>query len=272
MFLGIDIGGTKVLVATLDADGVITEQARFSTPGDYNEFLQKLQETVASLTTKEFQAAGVGVPGVLDRDRGIGRKLGNLPWENVHIEADVEKIVDCPTVIENDAKLGCLSEAMLLKDKFRRVLYVTVSTGIGVGFVNDLTIDTNIGDGGGRAMLVEHQDKLVPWESFASGKAIVKRYHKPAREIEDEETWKAISRDLARGLMELIAITEPEVIIFGGSVGAYFDRYKDYLEAALKKFEIPLVKLPKLREAQRPDAAVVYGCYDLAKARYGRAD
>jgi len=271
MYLGIDVGGTKTLVGVLNDDGTITEQIKFATPGDYSEFLEKVRETVASFTTKEFQAAGIGVPGVLDRTHSIVRSFGNLPWRNVHIQADIEKIGACPTVINNDAKMAGLSEALLLKAEFKRVLYITVSTGIGIAFVNDGIIDDNLADPGGRSLLVEHRGKLVPWESFASGKAIFKRYGKPAHEIEDEEAWKTISRDLTRGLMELIALTEPEVIVFGGGVGSSFHKFKSYMEADLKKLETPLVKTPELREAKRPEEAVVYGCYDLAKATYEHA-
>lgn len=272
MYVGVDVGGTKTLVAVLNAHGVIKESRKFPTPKDYHHFLLELRHTVAFLTTQEFQAGGAGVPAtVLDRVHNRGISFGNLPWKNVPIQADFERIFHCPIVVENDAKLAALSEAMLLKDQYARVLYVTVSTGIGYGFVVNGRIDTNVGDAGGRLMMLEHQGKLVPWESFASGHAIVKRYGKKAQDITDQKTWRAISRDLSTGLLELIAMTEPEVIVFGGSVGAYFDRFSDILAVELKKYETPLLPLPALRAAARPEEAVIYGCYDIAKATYARA-
>ena len=185
------------------------------------------------------------------------------------LQADVERICHCPIVVENDAKLAALSEAMLLKDRYRKVLYITVSTGIGIGLAVDGAIDTSIGSGGGRTILLEYRGKMTPWEDFASGHAIVERYGKMAVDITDEKTWRAIARDLAKGLIEVIALTEPEVIVFGGSVGVYFERYGKLLAEELKAYELPLVKIPALREAQRPEEAVVYGCYDLAKQRFG---
>lgn len=258
------------MVAVLDGHGIITERIKFPTPGDYKEFLGKLDESVASFTTKDFLAAGVGIP-VTDFDRKHGRAIafGNLPWHNVDVQADIEKIAHCPVVVENDAKLGGLSEAMLLKNEFERVLYITISTGIGIGFVVRGAIDINVADGGGRTLLVEHRGKLVPWEDITSGRAIVKRYGKPAHDITDEATWHAIARELARGLIELIAIMQPEVIVFGGSVGTYFDRYAKFVEEELKKIETPLMQNPVLRQAQRPEEVVIFGCYDLAKATYG---
>lgn len=270
MYAGIDIGGTKTLVATLDDDGVITQKIRFETPKNYDFFLHELRFAVHKLDEKDFHAAGVGYPATtMDRTHNIGINFGNLPWEKVHTQADVEKILHCPTVVENDAKMAGLSEAMLLKDKFQKVLYLTVSTGIGIGLVVNGTIDTSVGDGGGRALLVEHQGKYVPWESFASGHAIVKRYGKKAEDIHDAATWKHICRDLAVGIVELIALLQPEVIVVGGSVGTYFDRYDKILKAELEKYKTPFLPIPKLRAAARPEEAVLFGCYDLAKTTYG---
>jgi len=232
MYIGVDIGGTKTLVAVLTDAGKIVE-------------------------SKKFNARAIN--------------FGNLPWKNISIQHDLEKLCKCPFVVENDAKMAALSESNLLKGDFNKVLYVTISTGIGYGLVSDGIIDSNIGDGGGRAILLEHRGKLQPWEDFASGHAIVARYGKRAEDIHDAATWHQISRDLAKGFIHLIAIAEPEVIVIGGSVGSYFDRYATILAAEIKKYHIPLVPMPQLRSAQRPEEAVVYGCYDLAKQTFSHA-
>ncbi len=269
MYAGIDIGGTKTLLAVLSDEGVIVEQLKFPTPLNYEDFLSELKLHVSDLQHKDFKAAGLAIPApVMDRENGIGKSYGNLPWHNTPIQSDVMHILKCPVAMDNDAKLAALSEAMLLKDQFTRVLYVTVSTGIGYGLVIKGVVDENIGDGGGKTILLEHNGKMVPWEEFASGHAIVERYGKMAKDITDEETWRSISDDLAKGLIELIAITEPEVIVFGGSVGNYFERFNQYLEEAIKSYSVPLIKSPKLIKAQRPEEAVVYGCYDIAKQKF----
>ena len=171
-------------------------------------------------------------------------------------------------MLENDAKMAALSEAMLVKETHHKVLYVTISTGIGMGLVVDGVIDTAFGDGGGRTMLVEHNDKLVPWESFASGHAIVERYGKMAKDINDQQTWRAITRDLTTGFLELIALTQPDIVVIGGSVGTHFQKYEKLLVANLKKYETPLFTIPTIIGAGRPEEAVLFGCYDLAVAHY----
>ncbi|MFI5275348.1 MAG: ROK family protein [Candidatus Saccharimonadales bacterium] len=270
MYLGIDIGGTKTIVASLDDNGVIQESFRFPTPQKYQEFLEELAENVDKLTTKEFVAAGAGVPYKIDRVHGIAIAGGRLPWVKIPIKKDIQKITHCPTVIDNDANLAGLSEAMLLKE-FRRVLYVTISTGIGTGYVVDQKIDPTMADSEGGEMIIEHGGKLEPWEDFASGQAIVRRFGKRASEITDKDTWRAIAHDISVGLIDLIAVVQPDVIVLGGGVGAHYDKYGAFLDEYLKKFETPLLPIPPIRQAARPELAVVYGSYDLAKGTYGKA-
>lgn len=271
MYLAIDIGGTKILIAALDDGGVITEQAKIPTPKNYPDFLSELNKVVDNFTTREFTAIGVGIAGRIDRKTGHRFASGRLAWDNVPIQSDIESSFKTPTVVENDAKLAGLSEAMLLRELYQRVLYVTVSTGIGYALVVNQVIDANIGDDGGNTIMLARGGKRVSWESFAAGSAIVRRYDKMAQDIHDAPTWQKIAHDISLGLIELIAITEPEAIVFGGSVGNYFNCFEAPLAVELSKNETPLLKMPKLLEAKRPDEAVIYGCYDLAKQTYGNA-
>jgi predicted NBD/HSP70 family sugar kinase len=270
MYIGVDVGGTKTLVAVLNNQGVIQEKTVFPTPETYAQFLKELASCRDNFKTQDFKAGGCGIPTtVFNRDSGVAVRFGNLPWKNVSVQGDLEKIFDCPIAVENDAKLAGLSEAMLLKDKYSKIAYVTISTGIGYSLINKGIIDTSVGDGGGRTIMLDHKGKLMAWEDFASGRAIMKKYGKRAADITDEAAWKAISRNLAKGFIHLIAILQPEVIVIGGGVGTHFDRFGKLLATDLEKYKLPLNELPKLIGAGRPEEAVIYGCYDLAKQVYG---
>jgi predicted NBD/HSP70 family sugar kinase len=272
MYLAIDIGGTKTLVASLNNDGVITERLRFETPKKYKDFLTALADNVAKLSTDNFLGCGVGVPGRLDQKRKRIIAMGNLPWQDIPIHEDIARLVSCPTVIENDAKLAGLSESMLLKGRYNRVLFITISTGIGVGFIVNQTIDPAIADSEGGQILIEHGGKMEHWEQVASGKAIVRLYGKQARDITDKATWKHIAYGLGLGISDLVSVIQPEVVVIGGSVGCYFDRFKEPLMNTLHRFELPITKVPPVIAAARPDDAVLYGCYDLTKSAYGKID
>lgn len=268
MYIGVDIGGTKTLVAALTNEGKIHESTKFPTPEDYDGFLQELRSNVAKLSTLEFRAGAVAAPGEINRRDGEFKRGGNLKWRDVPLQHDVERIVHCPMLIENDANLAGLSEAMLLKDKHAKVLYLTISTGIGGGLIVDQRIESNMADLEPGQMMLQRGDKLAKWESFASGKAIFEKYGLQASEIEDPKIWQAIVKDWTVGFIDLLAVTQPDVIVLGGGVGHYLEKYHDFLVAELKKYVTPLVPVPPIVKAQRPEEAVVYGCYDLARSVY----
>lgn len=269
MYLGIDIGGTKTLVAVFNGRGDILEQSKFLTPRDYKQFIREIAQIVAKLSTKKIKVACVAFPGLLDREKGIGIACGNLPWKNVSLKRDIAKILGCPVLIENDANLAGLSEAIAVKNTYNTVLYVTISTGIGTGIIINQVIDADFEDSEGGHIILEHNGKRQMWETFASGSAIVKRFGKRAEDIHDTKTWRIIAQDISLGLLDLSAIIQPDVIVMGGSVSDYLDRFKKYLEADMRQYATPLTPVPPIREAIRPHEAVVYGCFYLAQ-QYAR--
>jgi predicted NBD/HSP70 family sugar kinase len=270
MYAAVDIGGTKTLVAVFKADGTILEEQKFPTPEKYDSFISELAKVAVNLSTNDFKAVGAAAPGSINRERDIALSFGNLPWKNVPVGADLEKIFHAPVALENDAKLAGLAEAYAVHDKYKRVLYITISTGIGIALIVDGVIDTKIGDGGGRAIILEYRGTMTPWEEFASGKAIVKRFGKKASEIDDPEIWKELARDFAVGFIDLIAVLSPEVIVVGGGVGTHFLKYKDFLMSELKKYEAPLLPIPPVLGAKHAEEAVIYGCYHLVRKKYGK--
>jgi glucokinase len=263
MVLGIDVGGTKTLAAVLDDSGQIVEKAKFETPQAYAEFILKLEETVKKLTTN-CKMCVVALPGRLDRENGIGLHFGNLPWENVLIQTDLSKFIACPIYIENDARLAGLSEAQYVSKEYSKVLYLTISTGIGSSLIVDGHIDREIRDAEAGHMLLEHEGKMQRWEDFASGRAIVARTGKRASELTDENEWKLIAHNIALGLINVIANVTPDCVIIGGGVGSHLNKFKAYLEAELAKSADEMLVVPPILNAKHAEEAVVYGCYVFA--------
>ena len=266
MYICIDVGGTKTLVAHINEDGNILEQVRIATPQDYQEFLKQVEEAVSSFKTQDFTYCAIAIPVTsLNREKGIAKTFANLKWRNVAIADDLGKILNCPILVENDAKLGGLYEAMDVKDQFSNVLYLTIGTGIGISVINNLRIDLSAGDAGGSSILINQDSKLVPWESLASGKAIQHIYGKRAEEIDDDNTWEEISNYLSLGLINLISIFQPEVVIIGGGVGYYCDKFSGFLRNNLANYDLPLITMPEIKKAKKATEAVVYGCYEYIK-------
>ncbi|MDB5160679.1 MAG: hypothetical protein JWO96_59 [Candidatus Saccharibacteria bacterium] len=266
MYLAIDIGGTKTLVAVFNSDGQIIEEYKVPTNKNYPDFVEELGSLIKDkVTHHNLLACCCAVPGELDRKEGIAIRFGNLPWKNTPIKKDLEKIIGhVPILIENDAKLAGLSEALSHK-QYRKVLYLTVSTGIGDGIIIDGKIDADFADSEPGQMVLEYQGELRKWEDFASGRALVTKYGKRASEIEDPAIWQEFSRGLARGMIELIATLQPDVIIIGGGVGSHFEKFSPYLKSELAKLENDMVQSPPIIKAERPEEAVIYGCYEYVK-------
>ena len=265
MYLGIDIGGTKTLLSRFTKDGGLQETLKFPTPKSYDEFIKQLGLNVARITTKPWKLACVAAPGKINHDTGVVEAYGNLKWTDTPLVKAVKAIANCDVLIENDAKLAGLSEARLLKPLPHKVLYLTISTGIGGALVVDGKLDADLTDSEVGHMLHERDGKLVTWESFASGRAIVSRFGKLASEISDPHVWKLISHDITLGIMDVAAVLQPDIVIIGGGVGSHFKKFKTPLKAELKKYESPLVDAPKVVAAKNPEQAVIYGCYQLMK-------
>lgn len=266
MYLSIDVGGTKTLMTLFSADGELKDSKKFPTPKTYAEFAQELASSVAEFLSGHHtpKACAIAMPGVLDREAGVAKHFGNLDWVDVPIVSDLAKVINCPIYIENDAKMAALAAADQVKELYSRVLYVTVSTGIGLGMVVDGKLDYSVHDAGGRGMMMEHDGKIQAWEEFASGKAIVAKFGKRASDIEDPVDWYVIARNLAVGLIDLSISLNPEVIMFGGGVGAHLPKYQQQLYTEMEIYMSKMVdRLPQLIQAEHPEEAVAYGGYLL---------
>lgn len=264
MYLGVDIGGTKTLLGVFSKQGKLLDTARFETPKTYETFLNVLRRNIERFGD-DIQMTCVAAPGKVDREHGKVTAYGNLPWKNTPLAKDVEHITKSPVLIDNDGNLAGLSEANNLKGDFKKVLYLTISTGIGSGIITSGMIDPDFADSEAGHMMLQHNDKLMAWEDFASGRAITERYNKRASDINDKATWRKITHDIARGILNIVAIAEPDVIIIGGGVGYHFDKFDGLLREQLKKYETPLTPIPPIKKAKKPEEAVLYGCLELIK-------
>ena len=264
MLVTVDTGGTKTLIASFEQNGDIGEMIKFPTPknqDDYVTLLRKtLQENYAGMS---IEAVVVGLPGIV-KD-GVAIWCNNLGWKNFNAAQALTGVLgDAPVLIENDANLAGLSETKILSPVPTSSLYVTVSTGIGTGIITSGKIDPALRYSEGGRALVEFDGVVREWESFASGRAIYQTYGKYARDITSEKVWKQVADRISRGFLAMIPIIQPEIIIIGGSIGSYFDKYGPQLEALLKE-KLPVhITCPRIIPAAHPEEAVIYGCYYYA--------
>ena len=59
--------------------------------------------------------------------------------------------------------------------------------------------------------------------------------------------------------------------MLGGGVGAHYDSFAEPLNKALQKYATPLTPIPPIKQAKKAEEAVIYGCYELIKQKYGQS-
>jgi glucokinase len=266
MYLGVDIGGSKIILAVFDEFGKVVEQKRFDTPKGYKDAVAVINREINHLKEQDITIAAFAVPGRFDHTNGMGLGFGTLHWQNVPILQDLKAGMACPVIIENDAKIAALSEASLLNDGNSRILYITVSNGIGGGLIINGHIDHTMRDSEFGSMVFPHNNTIVRWEDFASGRSIVERFGKRLSEIITESELKIIGEDISIGLIACCAGVQADIVIFGGGAGQHLDRCFPYIEDFLEQYLHPAIKRPQLRIAKYPEDAVINGCYVLAKS------
>jgi len=262
--VAVDTGGTKTLVASFLEDGRIGEQFQFPTPKSTTEYVALLKEVLESHFGNEaVEAVVVAIPGTV-RD-GIALWCNNLKWKNFNVQAALQGVLgNAPLFIDNDANLAGLAETRQLKVIPSLALYVTVSTGIGSGIITNGRINQSLRYSEAGRSLVEFDGAVREWETFASGKAIYTTYGKFAKDITSKRTWHQIADRISRGFLAIVPVLQPDIIIIGGSIGTYFEKYGKDLTGILKEHLPEHIVLPKIVQAQHPELAVIYGCYYYA--------
>ena len=266
MLVAVDTGGTKTLVASFGKDGVLGQQIKFATPKDHAEYIKTLRSTLKEqFEGQQVEAIVIATPGVV-KNGVIIWGGGNLDsWRNVNIVSELDGVLGkAPIFLENDANLAGLGETRLLKTIPPQSLYVTISTGIGTGIITEGHINQDLRNSEAGHALIEFDGVVREWESFASGKAIYKAYGKYAHDITSKRTWNQIADRISRGFLALIPILQPEIIIIGGSMGTYFDKFGKQLQGLLNEKLPAHIPCPKFIQAKYPELAVIYGCYYYA--------
>jgi len=154
--LGIDIGGTKTIVAVADDGGRIIGQTRIDTPRDQGtavvltEIESALRRLMDETHTSQVQAIGIGCGGPLDRERGAILTAPNLPgWENLPLVDHFARAFGAPAYLDNDVTLAALGEACEGAGRgVDHFAYFNIGTGIGGGIIIDGRVYRGCGNAG----------------------------------------------------------------------------------------------------------------------------
>ncbi len=147
LVIGIDLGGTKISTALVDADGQIIAHDYRETQAEkgqalvVNRMVDAVRQVMEQADTSKDQvkAVGIGAPGPLDIHTGVVVAPPNLPgWQDVPLKELIEERVGIETFLENDANAAALAEHRFGAGRaVDHMIYVTVSTGVGGGLILD---------------------------------------------------------------------------------------------------------------------------------------
>jgi glucokinase len=195
VFVGVDVGGTKVAAGVVDANGEIISQTRVPmvSTASADEGLSAVLQAIAQILPGETlqhgsaRVAGIGIcaPGPLDPTTGVILNPPNVPcWRDFPLAEEVQKVYRVPVRVDNDANAAALAEARWGAGRgYQSVFYATIGTGIGTGIIFDGHIfhgRTGAAGEGGHVS-IDYRGPLCKCgkpgciEVFASGTAIGKR-------------------------------------------------------------------------------------------------
>ena len=142
--IGVDMGGTKILSAVIDAEGNILGTAKVPTKADKgaSEVIDRIADSVqkaidkSGVASDSIQAIGIGAPGPLDPETGIVIFAPNLGWRDVQLKTELETRTGFPTFVDNDVNVGTLGEHVYGAGQgVQNVVGIFVGTGIGGGII-----------------------------------------------------------------------------------------------------------------------------------------
>ena len=137
--IGVDLGGTKMLVGVLDGDSNVKHESRESSINQNEE--QLIELLVAEIEEARearpgVAAVGLGIPATIDHDRGVAISAVNLPIDDLPIRDLVGKRTGLPIFVDNDANVAALAEHLYGAARGAdNVVMLTIGTGIGGGLI-----------------------------------------------------------------------------------------------------------------------------------------
>jgi glucokinase len=270
MIAAIDIGGTKIAVGMVTAKGklLVRREGPTGATGPYSDAIPRVIEVlraVAKETGEKITGIGIGCTGPINPFTGEIGEVNHFPqWQGNNPIRDLQKEFRVSVAMENDADAAALGEAGWGAGKHKkRMIYVTVGTGIGVSVLIDGAVYRGV-DGAHPEMGHHLIDPSGPacscgfngcWEAFAAGPGMVTwirenappdyehRAHLSGQLIcelarqSDSVAKRAVeheARYLGLGIANLVTLFAPDAIVMGGSVMKSADLFMDTIHATVR--------------------------------------
>ena len=287
--IGIDIGGTKIHVGLFQEQEKRLLESKKVAVKDIEDLAGFIKETVVNLADKHGVAlsdvtlCGVGIPGTVSEDGRRIVKAPNIRILKENLAEELETVLGIPVLLVQDSRAAAWGEYLMLEEKPRALVCVTLGTGIGTGIVLDGRIyHGSLGSAGELGHLPVRENgrvcgcgkrgclekycaggglDLTASELLGEGKTAHDLFGeaKAGNEKAKEAISDAVSM-LGAGLVSIINLLSPDCILFSGGLclqeALYLEPLMDYIR---KHAYSAKDKLPALRIAMLADASPLYG-------------
>ncbi|HYL73732.1 MAG TPA: ROK family protein [Bryobacteraceae bacterium] len=247
--LAIDVGGTKFSMAVFEGDRMVERESRATDrEGGREWMLQQIAAIVGRWKTQyAFERCGIGFGGpvLFDRQRIVlSTHVGG--WSDFDLPAFVQDLIGARPVMDNDANVGALGEALYGAGRgYRPLFYMTLSTGIGGGIVTSgetvyRGADSYAGEIGHITIRPDGPECLCGWrgcfERMCCGLWLERDHGRPAKELmQDAAFVERYVVDLAMGLKAAIMLLNPARIVIGGGIAKAGDAVFVPLRSELRR-------------------------------------
>jgi glucokinase len=297
VFLGIEIGGTKLQLVAGTASA-IQERCRFDVDVKRGAagIREQIERNVPELIKRsKAEAISVGFGGPVDRRAGrIARSHQIEGWSDFDLESWLSELSGLPVVLDNDANMGALGEAILGAGKNADpVFYVTLGSGVGGGLVVDGEVYHGASPGESEIghLRLDRDGTIV--EERCSGWAVDRRIREKATgalrelighqqgcearhlaralELQDpsaKEILRETAENLAIALSHVVHLFHPAVIVLGGGLSLVGEPLRAAVAELLPRFTMKvLLGTTEVRLARLGEDAVPVGCLLAAQRK-----
>ena len=265
VYIGIDIGGTGVKVGVVNEKGEIINRGEIKTRvgRPYQAivsdiatcFLEVLKNS--GYAEEDVESIGIGIPGIADEKTGSVVYCPNMNWENIPLREEIQKYLNKPTFVDNDATVAGYAESVFgVSAGTHSSVFVTLGTGVGGAIILEGKIWRGfhgIGSELGHITMAIGGEPCACGNSgclerYCSATALIRMGKQKALQHKDSLMWKLCDGDieqlsaktvidaakelddaaidvfnhyvdhLAKAIDVIIGVIDPEVVILGGGV------------------------------------------------------
>ena len=264
--IGVDLGGTGIKAGLILEENLIDFIQTDTPKTDNEEVVNKcLIDTIKKIIRSTTKAIGIGIPSVVDIEKGIVYDVMNIPaWKEVYLKDILEAEFNIPVFVNNDANCFAIGEKIYGEGKeYQNFVGLTLGTGLGAGIIQKGRLLQDANCGSGEFCVVPYLD--ADYEQYCSGMYFQKIGKTGAdrfrlAEKGDKEalrTFADFGSHIAQLVKLVVATFDPQMIVFGGSVAKAFPLFEKSMIKGMQDFAYPnSIKKLEIKVSQIENQAV----------------